>query len=180
MDRMPSCADQDARSVEVVNLSGGYTQILTIGVSMNKEQMTVSINGRELTFETGKIARQANGSVILRCGETMVMATACASALPLPDVDFLPLRVDYQEKFSSTGKTLGGYLKREGRPTEKEILTCRLIDRPLRPMFEKGYYHDTQLLSYVLSYDGVHIPDPLAICATSAALVISDIPSSSR
>lgn len=143
---------------------------------MNKESISVSVGGREITFETGKIARQANGSVILRSGDTMLLATACAGSDPLPDVDFLPLRVDYQEKFSSTGKTLGGYLKREGRPTEREILTCRLIDRPLRPMFEKGWYHDTQLLSYVMSYDGVHMPQPLAICAISAALVISDIP----
>ncbi|MDN3505692.1 MAG: polyribonucleotide nucleotidyltransferase [Simkaniaceae bacterium] len=143
---------------------------------MNKESMSVSIGGREISFETGKIARQANGSVILRSGDTMLLGTACASDTPLQDVDFLPLRVDYQEKFSSTGKTLGGYLKREGRPTQREILTCRLIDRPLRPLFEKGWYHDTQLLSYVLSYDGVHTPEPLAICALSAALVISDIP----
>ena len=143
---------------------------------MNKESISVSVGGREITFETGKIARLANGSVILRSGETMLLATACASESPLQDVDFLPLRVDYQEKFSSTGKTLGGYLKREGRPVEKEILTCRLIDRPLRPMFEKGWYHDTQVIAYVLSYDGVHVPSPLAICAISAALVISDIP----
>jgi len=143
---------------------------------MNKESISVSVGGRQLTFETGKIARQANGSVILRSGDTILMATACASSDPLPDVDFLPLRIDYQEKFSSAGKTLGGYLKREGRPTQREILTCRLIDRPLRPMIEKGWYHDTQILSYVLSYDGVHTPDPLAICAASAALVISDIP----
>ncbi len=141
-----------------------------------KQSVSVSVGGRQLTFETGKIARQANGAVILRSGETMLMATACASPSPLPDVDFLPLRIDYQEKFSSMGKTLGGYLKREGRPVEREILTCRLIDRPLRPLFEKGWYHDTQILSYVLSYDGVHMPDPLAICAASAALVISDIP----
>lgn len=143
---------------------------------MNKKTISVSVGGREITFETGKIARQANGSVILRSGDTMLLATACASPTPLPDVDFLPLRVDYQEKFSSTGRTLGGYLKREGRPTEREILTSRLIDRPLRPMFANGWFHDTQLLSYVLSYDGVHMPDPLAICAISAALVISDIP----
>ncbi len=143
---------------------------------MDKHTISVSIGGREISFETGKIARQANGSIMLRSGDTMLMATACASAQPLEDVDFLPLRVDYQEKFSSTGKTLGGYLKREGRPTQKEILTCRLIDRPLRPMFEKGYFHEIQLLTFVLSYDGVHVPDPLAICAASAALVISDIP----
>lgn len=143
---------------------------------MDKFSTSVSVGGREISFETGKIARQANGSVILRSGDTMLLATACASPEPLQDVDFLPLRVDYQEKFSGAGKTLGGYLKREGRPTEREILTCRLIDRPLRPMIQKGWYHDTQILSYVLSYDGVHMPDPLAICATSAALVISDIP----
>lgn len=143
---------------------------------MNKQSISVSVGGRQLVFETGKIARQANGAVILKAGDTLLLATACASKEPLQDVDFLPLRIDYQEKFSSAGKTLGGYLKREGRPSQKEILTCRLIDRPLRPMLEKGWYHDTQILSYVLSYDGVHLPDPLAICAASAALVISDIP----
>lgn len=143
---------------------------------MDKHSIAFSINGREISFETGQIARQANGSVILRCGETILLATACATKDPLPDVDFLPLRIDYQEKFSSTGKTLGGYIKREGRPTEREILICRLIDRPLRPMFESGYFHDVQVLTYVFSYDGIHKPDPLAICAASAALVISDIP----
>ena len=143
---------------------------------MDKHTISVSVGGREISFETGKIARQANGAVILRCGETMLMATACASKAPLEDIDFMPLRVDYQEKFSSSGKTLGGYLKREGRPTEREILVCRLIDRPIRPMFEKGYAHEVQLLNYVLSYDGIHSPDIFAITAASAALVISDIP----
>lgn len=143
---------------------------------MDKNTITITINGRELIFETGKVARLANGSVMLRSGDTVILATACATNEPLPDVDFLPLKVDYQEKFSSTGKTLGGYIKREGRPTEKEILTSRLIDRPLRPMFKKGYFHDIQVLTYVLSYDGIHNPEHLAICAASAALVISDIP----
>lgn len=143
---------------------------------MDKKSITISINGREIIFETGKIARQANGSVIVRSGETILLATACASKNPLPDVDFLPLRVDYQEKFSSAGKTLGGFIKREGRPTERETLVCRLIDRPLRPMFEDGWYHDTQVYTCVLSFDGVHSPEPLAICAASAALVLSDIP----
>ncbi len=143
---------------------------------MDKHSIALSVNGRELIFETGKIARHAAGAVTLRCGDTILLATACASKDPLPDVNFLPLRVDYQEKFSSTGKTLGGFIKREGRPTERETLICRLIDRPLRPMFEEGYVHDIQLFSCVLSYDGVHSPDALAICAASAALVISDIP----
>ena len=141
-----------------------------------EETITITAGEKEITFKTGKIARQANAAVMISCGETMVLATACAAPKPAPDVDFFPLRVDYQEKFSSAGKTLGGFIKREGRPSEKEILVCRLIDRPIRPMFEDGYFNEVQILAYVLSYDGVHAPDPLAICAASAALVISDIP----
>lgn len=142
----------------------------------NQQSTTVSVGGHDITFETGKIARQANGSVLLRCGETLILSTACSGPSPSEETDFLPLRVDYQEKFSSAGKTLGGFIKREGRPAEREILVCRLIDRPLRPMFEEGFYDEVQVLSYVFSYDGVHSPEPLAICAASAALVISDIP----
>ncbi len=149
---------------------------------MNKNQsffethsITISIGGRDIIFKTGNIARQANGAVTVSSGETILLSTACASHL-LSDIDFLPLRVDYIEKFSSAGKTLGGFIKREGKPTEKETLICRLIDRPIRPMFEEGYYRDTQLITTVYSYDGVHSPDPLAICANSAALVLSDIP----
>lgn len=145
-------------------------------MEFNRKSITVSVRGRDITFETGKIARQAGGSVFVRSGETILLATACSAPPPSEDTDFLPLRVDYQEKFSSSGKTLGGFIKREGRPTEKEILTSRLIDRPIRPMFPEGYYNEVQLLAYVYSYDGVHSPDPLAICAASAALVISDIP----
>ncbi len=145
-------------------------------MEFNQKRTTVSIGGREISFETGKIARQANGAVLVRSGETVLLATACSAPPPSEDTDFLPLRVDYQEKFSSSGKTLGGFIKREGRPTEKEVLTCRLIDRPIRPMFPDGYFNEVQLLAYVYSYDGVHSPDPLAICGASAALVISDIP----
>ncbi|MFS8563328.1 MAG: hypothetical protein LVR00_02960 [Rhabdochlamydiaceae bacterium] len=137
---------------------------------------TISIAGKDLVFETGKIARLANGAVTLQAGETILLATACRGSIPSEDTNFLPLRVDYQEKFSSTGKTLGGFIKREGKPTERETLVCRLMDRPLRPMFEDGFYNDVQVLAYVLSYDGIHGPEPLAICAASAALVISDIP----
>ena len=141
-----------------------------------EETITITAGEKELTFKTGKIARQANAAVMISCGETMVLATACAAPKPAPDVDFFPLRVDYQEKFSSAGKSLGGFIKREGRPSEKEVLVSRLIDRPIRPMFEDGYFNEVQILAYVLSYDGVHAPEPLAICAASAALVISDIP----
>src|SRR5262249_21529707 len=127
---------------------------------MNKFSHTISIAGRDLVFETGKLARLAHGSVQLRSGDTILLATACRGPIPSEETDFLPLRVDYQEKFSSTGKTLGGFIKREGRPTEREILISRLIDRPLRPMFEDGYFNDLQVLTYVMSYDGIHAPDP--------------------
>ena len=143
---------------------------------MQRKTTSVNIAGQEIIFETGKIARQAHGSVIVRSGETMVMATACRSDDPLQDIDFLPLRIDYQERFSSTGKTVSGFVKREGKPTQNEILVSRLIDRPIRPMFEDGYYHDVQILSSVISYDGATSPDVLAICAASAALALSDIP----
>ncbi len=143
---------------------------------MTVSTKSVKVGEHEITFETGKIARQAAGAVLVRVGDTMVFGTACCSKEPKEDVDFLPLRVDYQEKFSSAGKTLGGFIKREGRPTEHETLVCRLIDRPLRPMFPKGYYHELQVLSYVWSHDGDHKADVLGICAASAALVISEIP----
>ncbi len=144
---------------------------------MERKIKTIKLpDHKEISFETGKIAKQAGGAVLVRQGETLVFATACAAPKPNAETDFLPLRVDYQEKFFSAGKTLGGFIKREGRPTEREILVCRLIDRPLRPLFEQGYYNEVQVLAYVWSYDGENNPDPLAICAASAALVISDIP----
>lgn len=142
---------------------------------MNEQKTSVSVGGKEIIFETGKIARQANGAVVVRCGETMVLSTACMAA-GSPDVDFLPMRVDYVEHMSAAGRTLGGFIKREGRPTERETLMCRLIDRPIRPMFEDGFFDELQIISSVMSYDGVNSPEPLAICAASAALVISDIP----
>ena len=143
---------------------------------MQSHKMSVSVGGKTITFETGKIARQAGGAVMVTCGETMLLNTVCASATASEEIDFLPLRVDYQEKFSSAGKTLGGFIKREGRLSEKEILVSRLIDRPIRPMFEDGYHNEVQLLSYVYSYDSIHSPEPLAICGASAALVISEVP----
>ena len=141
-----------------------------------KTKTIVFSENKTLSLETGKIAKQANGAVLVRLGETIVFATACAAPNAEDEADFLPLRIDYQEKFFSAGKTLGGFIKREGRPSEREILTSRLIDRPLRPMFEDGFYKEVQVLAYVWSYDGVNSPDALAICAASAALVISDIP----
>lgn len=141
-----------------------------------KHSTTFKVGHQEITFETGQIARQANGSIIIRSGDTMLLCTACADAEAAPNADFFPLRVDYQENFSSVGKTLSGFIKRQGRPSEKEVLVSRLIDRPLRPMFEDGYYNEVQVLTYVWSYDGINSPEPLAICGASAALAISDIP----
>lgn len=141
-----------------------------------QEKIQIPVGHKTITLETGKIARQAGGSVLATTGETVVLATACGANTASEEIDFLPLRVDYQEKYSSVGRTAGGFIKREGRPSEREVLTSRLIDRPIRPMFEEGYYNEVQILSYVLSYDAMHQPDVLAICASSAALVISEIP----
>src|SRR5262245_8048426 len=143
---------------------------------MTLSRCDIPLGNKHLSFETGKIARQANGAIWLRQGDSVVLATACSSPDVDPNVDFLPLKVDYQEKFSAAGKTLGGFIKREGRPSQREILTSRLIDRPLRPLFADGYYHEVQVLAYVLSYDTIHQVDTMAINAASAALVLSDIP----
>jgi len=133
-------------------------------------------NSIPLIIETGKIGRQAAGAVVLTMGETVIYSTASRDDSPKEAIDFLPLSVEYQERFSSTGQTKGGYNKRDGRPAEHEILTCRLIDRPIRPMIADGWRHETQLLSWVLSYDGFMPLDTLAITASSAALWLSDVP----
>jgi polyribonucleotide nucleotidyltransferase len=143
---------------------------------MQRDTITVPVGEKTLKFETGKVARQAGGSVLVHCGETVVLATACATGSATEGIDFFPLRVDYQERYSSVGRTASGFIKREGRPSEREILASRFIDRTLRPMFEDGYYNEVQVLAYVFSFDGIHTPDVLAICAASAALVLSDIP----
>jgi len=143
---------------------------------MSKSTLSINIEGSELIFETGKIAKQANGSVMLHCNETTLLATACASKTASEELDFFPLRVDYQSKFSSAGKTLSGFIKREGRPSTEDILVSRFIDRSIRPLFPDGYYNEVQILSYVFSYDNKTMPDVLGICAASAALTISDIP----
>jgi polyribonucleotide nucleotidyltransferase len=135
----------------------------------------LQIGGRTLSIETGAVARQANGACVIRYGDTVVLATACyKDGVVLGD--FMPLTVDYKEYTYAGGRIPGGFFKREGRPTEKEILTCRLIDRPLRPSFAKGYRQDTQIIGLVLSADGENDPDILAINAASTALVISEIP----
>lgn len=132
--------------------------------------------GKEMTFETGRIARQAAGAVITRIGGTIVYCTACCENEPSANVDFLPLRVDYIEKFSAAGRTSGSYTRREGRPNDDEILASRFIDRPLRPMIQHGYHNELQLLATVFSHDKIHEADSLAICGCAAALHISKVP----
>src|SRR5437899_8006410 len=135
----------------------------------------LQIGGRTLSLETGAVARQANGACVIRYGDTVVLATACFREGAVLG-DFMPLTVDYKEYTYAGGRIPGGFFKREGRPTEKEILTSRLIDRPLRPSFQKGYRQETQIIALVLSADGENDPDILAINAASTALVISEIP----
>ena len=133
--------------------------------------------GRKLVLETGKIARQADGAVVATYGESKVLATVVAAKEPREGVDFLPLTVDYQEKFYAAGRIPGGYFKREGRPTEKETLVSRLIDRPVRPLFAPGWRNETQVIVTTLSHDLENDPDVLAMIASSAALTLSGAPS---
>jgi polyribonucleotide nucleotidyltransferase len=136
----------------------------------------VEWGGRKLSLETGRVARQADGAVLATYGETVVLATVVGEREPRPDLDFFPLTVNYQEKYFAAGKIPGGYFKREGRPTERETLTSRLIDRPIRPLFAEGYRNETQVIVTVLSHDMENDPDALAIVAASAALTISGVP----
>jgi polyribonucleotide nucleotidyltransferase len=136
----------------------------------------VDLGGRIITIETGKMAKQANGAVIIRSGESVVLVTACTAENPKVGASFFPLTVDYREYTYSAGRFPGGFIKREGRPTEKEVLTSRLIDRPIRPLFPEGYSYETQVIGMVLSADPTRDPSTLAIVGAGASLAISDIP----
>ena len=143
---------------------------------LNKQTVEIEWAGRPLRLETGRIARQADGAVLATYGETSVLATVVVAKEEKPGVDFFPLTVNYQEKTFAAGKIPGGYFKREGRPTEKETLTSRLIDRPIRPLFAPGFKNETQIIVTVLSHDLENDPDIVAMVATSAALTISGVP----
>jgi polyribonucleotide nucleotidyltransferase len=136
----------------------------------------VTIGSQTISFETGKLAKQADGSVIVRLGDTMVLVTACYAANPREGIDFLPLTVDYREYTYASGRIPGGFFKREGKPSEKEVLTSRMTDRPIRPLFPNGWRHETQVIALVLSADSENDSDVLAITGASAALAISEIP----
>ncbi|MDX1981558.1 MAG: polyribonucleotide nucleotidyltransferase [Bryobacteraceae bacterium] len=138
--------------------------------------VSVDLGNRVITLETGKMAKQADGAVIVKSGDSVVLATACSNEEPKPGAAFFPLTVDYREYTYAAGRFPGGFIKREGRPSEKEILTSRLIDRPVRPLFPEGYSCDTQIIAMVLSADPAHDPSTMAVMGAAAALAISDIP----
>jgi len=140
------------------------------------ERREVKIGRETLSIETGKLAKQANGSTVVRYGDTMVLVTACYSPHPREGISFLPLTVDYREYASASGRIPGGFFKREGKPTDKEVLTSRLIDRPTRPLFPEGWHHETQIIALLLSADKDNDSDVLAITGASTALALSEIP----
>src|SRR2546421_3577735 len=143
---------------------------------MPAEKINAPVGDKQILIETGKLAKQADGAVTVQLGETIVMIPPVAASNAKAGQEFFPLTVDSREKAAAAGKFPGGYFKREGRPTEKEILTSRLIDRPIRPLFPKGWYNEVQVQCIVLSADGENDPDMLALVGASASLMVSDIP----
>src|SRR5947209_17407431 len=141
---------------------------------MHRRELT--IGGKTLSIETGRLAKQADGAVVVRSGDTMVLVTACHAATAREGIDFLPLTVDYREYTYASGRIPGGFFKREGKPAEKEVLTSRLIDRPIRPLFPNGWRYETQIIALVLSADQENDTDVMAITGASVALALSDIP----
>src|SRR6186713_3496999 len=144
--------------------------------NVNLQRREIRVGSRSIFIETGRLAKQADGAVIVRMGDTMVLVTACHSSSPREGIDFLPLTVDYREYTYASGRIPGGFFKREGKPTEKEVLTSRCIDRPTRPLFPAGWRYETQIIALVLSSDQENDTDVLAITGASAALALSEIP----
>src|SRR5574343_654729 len=144
-----------------------------MNIGTRKSMMT---GGKEISIETGKLAKQADGSVVVRMGDTMLLATVVAAPEAKEGVDFLPLTVDYRETYSAAGRFPGGFLQKKARPSENEILIMRLVDRALRPLFPDDYHAEVQLMIQLLSYDGINNPDSLFRLAASSALVLSNIP----
>src|ERR671928_1754022 len=140
------------------------------------KKQEIQWGGKTLTLETGRVARQADGAVLATLGETVVLCAVTAAKNVKPGQDFFPLTVHYQEKFSAAGRIPGGFFKRERGATEKETLTSRLIDRPIRPLFPDGFYNEVLVIAQVLSYDGENEPDIVAMVAASAALTLSGVP----
>ena len=144
--------------------------------NVNLQRREIHVGSRTITLETGKLAKQADGAVIVRSGDTVVLVTACRAASAREGIDFLPLTVDYREYTYASGRIPGGFFKREGKPTDKEVLTSRLIDRPIRPLFAAGWRYETQVIALLMSADTENDSDVLAITGASAALALSGIP----
>src|SRR4051795_5503135 len=142
----------------------------------HRAQVSVQVGNQEITFETGKLAKQADGAVVVRSGDTVVLATAVGRAEAREGADFFPLTVDIEEKMYAAGKIPGGFFKREGRASEKATLNARMVDRPIRPLWPKGFRNEVQIIGTVLSVDGIHSHDVLAINGASAALHVSPLP----
>src|SRR5436305_13275609 len=155
--------------MKFLRVNGYYETVMS-------EKISIQAGTQQIIIETGKLAKQADGAVTVQMGETIVVVATVAATSAKPGQEFFPLTVDYREKAAAAGRFPGGYFKREGRPTEKEILTCRMIDRPIRPLFPKGWYNEVQVQSILLSADGENDADILGIIGASAALVVSDIP----
>ena len=146
-------------------------------MSLNVIKETIDLgDGRSISIETGKLAKQADGSVVVRMGDAMLLATVVSARTAAPGIDFLPLTVDYREKFAAAGRFPGGFFKREARPSDAEVLTMRLVDRVLRPLFPDDYHAETQVMIQLMSHDENVMPDSLAGLAASAALAVSDVP----
>jgi polyribonucleotide nucleotidyltransferase len=169
----------------IVNSKGGGASRLAPAAFVLKEsemsqkkylKESIKLGNRELVVETGKVAKQADGSVVIKYGDTMLLVTAVSARTPKEGLDFFPLTVEYRESSYSAGRIPGNYFRREGRPSEKEVLTCRLIDRPVRPLFADGYRYETQIVGTVISADAENDPDVIAITGASCALYLSDIP----
>src|SRR5436305_6063791 len=143
---------------------------------MSQHKVEVDLRGKTITLETGRMAKQANGSVVVRSGDSAVLVTACMAENPKAAAAFFPLTVDYREYTYAAGKIPGGFIKREGRPSEKEILTSRLIDRPIRPLFPEGFLNETQVIAIVLAADPEQDPNSSAIAWARSALSVSDTP----
>src|SRR5499427_7539718 len=140
------------------------------------QKINLPVGSKSLEIEIGKLAKQADGAAVVRYGDTVILATAVFAKEPKENADFFPLTVDYREATYAAGRIPGGWFKREGRPTEKEILTSRQIDRPMRPLFPTGFHHETQIIAFVLSADGQNDPDILALNGASVALTCSLVP----
>src|SRR5262245_47947329 len=144
--------------------------------NVNFQKREIQVGSRRISIETGKLAKQADGAVLVRSGDTVVLVTACHAASAREGIDFLPLTVDYREYTYASGRIPGGFFKREGKPSEKEVLTSRLIDRPCRPLFPAGWRYETQIIALLMSADPENDADVLAITGASAALALSEIP----